>query len=646
MVGVSTPAPDGKRFRGALWEIDPDGARPARRLTRSAPGESRAAFLRDGSVLFTSTRPDPDSDPGKPSGEDEPSRLWLLPAGGGEARLLASPPGGVEAIAAARSSSTVALRVSVFADAADWEDDSRRGDLRQKTGVGARLYEELPVRFWDHYLGPRHPRIAVATLDGAGEAGTLELRDLTGGAGHALEECEFDITPDGSTVITGWRSGPIWQQHLVAIDVATGATRVLARDDEFDVGSPACSPDGRRVAALVTTVGSPDRPFRAFVRVIDLATAEHHDFLSDADIQVEALTWTADSGALLVSADHHGTRPVWRVGVAGERAGALSALTDDASYEDVRALPDGRIAGVRSTASAPHHVAILDHGLVGTPPGPAEALEIPTRIEEIWVDAPDGRGRVQGWLHLPESASPEAQVPLVLFIHGGPIASFRGWSWRWSPHVLAAAGYAVLTVNPALSTGYGWENIDRAWGAWGPVVEKDLLAAVDAACAHPMVDATRVAAAGGSYGGFMANWLAGHTDRFRCLVTHASLYSLDQFHGTTDLGPWLEEEFGSPYEDPERYARDSPRTYLPAIVEHRTPMLIIHGELDARVPVAEGLRLFTDLRRLGVPARLLYFPDENHWILRPQNIRVWYATVLSFLGEHLRGEPFVRHELI
>jgi dipeptidyl aminopeptidase/acylaminoacyl peptidase len=235
-------------------------------------------------------------------------------------------------------------------------------------------------------------------------------------------------------------------------------------------------------------------------------------------------------------------------------------------------------------------------------------------------------------------------APLAVFVHGGPLGSWTdGWHWRWNPQLLAARGYAVVMPDPAISLGYGQAFVQRGWGEWGATPYTDMLAAVDAATARPDVDPSRTALMGGSFGGYMANWVAGHTDRFKAIVTHASLWELRGFHGTTDNGAWWELEMGDPYVDARRYEEHSPSAHVASI---RTPMLVIHGELDARVPISEALRLWTDLQRHGVAARFLYFPDENHWVLKPQNARVWYATVLSFLDEQLRGVPFERPALV
>jgi dipeptidyl aminopeptidase/acylaminoacyl peptidase len=231
----------------------------------------------------------------------------------------------------------------------------------------------------------------------------------------------------------------------------------------------------------------------------------------------------------------------------------------------------------------------------------------------------------------------------VVFIHGGPLMSWSTWSWRWNPYLLNAAGYAVLLPDPALSTGYGRAFVARGRGRWGDEPFTDLMALVDAAVARPEVDEGRTAAMGGSFGGYMANWVAGQTDRFRCIVTHASLGSLEQFHGTPDYAAWWEREFGPPEVAAERYRRHSPDVAADRI---RTPMLAIHGERDHREPIGEALRLWTDLTRFGVDAKLLWFPDEYHWILSPPHVRVWYETVLAFLDQHVLGKDWARPELL
>jgi dipeptidyl aminopeptidase/acylaminoacyl peptidase len=250
---------------------------------------------------------------------------------------------------------------------------------------------------------------------------------------------------------------------------------------------------------------------------------------------------------------------------------------------------------------------------------------------------------VGSWLLRPATASADSPAPLVVFVHGGPLGTWAGWSWRWNANLLVERGYAVVMPDPAISLGYGQSFIDRGWGRWGDRPYTDMIAAVDGALERPDIDATKTALMGGSFGGYMANWVAGHTDRFRAIVTHASLWELHGFHGTTDDGMWWEQEMGDPYTDPELYIEHSPHA---SVADIRTPMLVIHGEKDARVPISEGLRLWTDLMRHGVDAKFLYFPDENHWILKPQNARIWYETVLGFLDQHVLGRTWQRPTLL
>ena len=208
---------------------------------------------------------------------------------------------------------------------------------------------------------------------------------------------------------------------------------------------------------------------------------------------------------------------------------------------------------------------------------------------------------------------------------------------------MAARGYAVLLPDPALSTGYGQQMIERGYTSWGAVPFSDVMAITDAVAERADVDKTRTAMMGGSYGGYMANWIAGHTDRFQAIVSHASLWVLDQMFGTTDGPAFWRRSFGDFTTQPERYLENSPHLHVDKIV---TPMLIIHGDKDYRVPVGEALRLWWDLTSRSKQVKFLYFPDENHWVLKPGDVEVWYATVLAFLAEHVRGEAWHQPELL
>ena len=646
---IQTLSADGKKYLTSMWRIDPHGGQ-ARRLTRSAEGEASPRFLPDGSLLFTSRRPDPDADKAQQDGAAPgAASLWSLPAGAGEAGPIARLPGGIAAAEVASQAGTIVVTSPVLPGAhtdSTSDEDGRLRKERADAGVTAILHESSPIRFWDHDLGPDQLRLFAV------EPG---VRDLTPEPGRALDEQPFELTPDGTSVLTGWWLwNPAGQSHseLVTIDVATGKRRVLLSAPEFNFSGPRVSPDGRFIVCLRETRATAECPLdlTLVLLAVDGADASGEpgpDLLPGLDRWPHEPTWSRDSREVYFVADDDGRRPVFRVEVA---TGAVTRVTgDDGAYSELNLSRDGRyLYALRAmVGSPPTPVRIdLDAQASEADPVPLDCpgvqLTVPGRVEEVEAAADDGQ-RIRGWLVLPESASADSQAPLLLWVHGGPMSSWNSWSWRWNPWLMAARGYAVLLPDPALSTGYGQEFIARAHHEWGARPYADVMAVTDAVVARPDIDADRVAMMGGSYGGYMANWMAGHTDRFKAIVSHAGLWALDQMFGTTDHPMFWRPQFGDPLRNPERYELNSPHLHVGQI---RTPMLVIHGNKDYRVPVGEALRLWWDLSRHGADAKFLYFPDENHWILTPGNARIWYETVFAFLAQHVLDQPWQRPALL
>jgi len=648
VTAVSVLDPGRTRYVTSLWQVDPAGRAPARRLTRGAKGESDPVFLPGGDLLFRSARPDATAaDP--PDGDDAKPALWVLPAGGGEARIVATRPGGVDAVAVARDEGTVVLVSPTMPSAVTADDDEAARARRRTDKVSAILHEGYPVRFWDHDLGPDEPRLLAGHVP-AGDEPPTPLLDLTPAPGSALREAGLDVAPDGRTVVTTWRvpePGGSSRLTLVAIDTATGDRRTLLDDAEQEYGSPAISPDGLRVAVVVEVRSTPRRPPTLRLAVLDLALGELRPVAPDWDRWPGSPVWTPDGRALLVTADDGGRAPVFRIDLAADpQDDAVTRLTlDDAAYGDVRIAPDGRSGyAVRAAVDAAPAPVRFDARTPGPPlllPPPAPSPELPGTLTEVSTTAEDG-APVRAWLALPEGADADHPAPLLLWIHGGPLSSWNSWSWRWNPWLMTARGYAVLLPDPGLSTGYGDAFVGRGWGAWGETPYTDLMAITDAALARPDTDADATAAMGGSFGGYMANWIAGHTDRFAGIVTHASLWALDQFAPTTDFAhEWAREMTA------EMTLTNSPHRYVDEI---RTPMLVVHGDRDHRVPIGEALRLWYELLAASggttTPHRFLYFPDENHWVLSPQHAKVWYATVLAFLDVTVHGRPWEVPEVL
>jgi dipeptidyl aminopeptidase/acylaminoacyl peptidase len=669
VASVSLPHSDGTRSVTSLWEVDPGGRRPARRLTSSPDGESFAAFGPDGSVLFTSRRPDPQGRPGKGS-DDRPATLWVLPHVG-EAVPLAARAGGFGTVAVARRAPVIVALADTLPESQGEAEDDERRTRRSDAKVTAVLHDSYPVRYWDEDLGPGAPRLLVARLpephpldeaplpgDGAARPAVLEWLALTGHEGHRLRRADLDVTDDGGTVVTTWQvaePGGSWRSAVVAVDVATGARRTLLDDPRREFGRPRVSPDARWVAVVVEDRPTSGEPPDVQVGIVPLgapdggAPGDGGDGLRllapGWDRWPGAPVWLPDGSGLLVAADDEGRRPVFRLDLDG---GVTRLTGDDGAYADVHVPPDGeRVFALRSTVAAPPHPVWFDPATPGQDPavlpGPVGPVDVPGRLTEVHATGTDGTP-VRGWLCLPDETPDAPGAPLVLWLHGGPLSSWTDWSWRWCPWLLTARGYAVVVPDFALSTGYGRDFVRRGWGAWGGHPATDALAVADAAARVRGVAADRQAVMGGSFGGYLTNWLLGRTDRFAAAVTHASLYALDQFGATTDAAHYWRREL-----TPEMEREHSPHRHIDA---WRTPTLVVHGDDDHRVPIGEALRLWWDLanrhqREDGTMThRFLYFPDEHHWVTSPPHVRVWYETVLAFLDHHVRGLPWRAPELL
>ncbi len=646
VTSVQNLSPDKKKYLTALWELDPTGERPARRLTRSAKGESNAAFLPNGDLLFTSVRPDVEAGPDSKQDDEKPA-LWLLPVRGGEARPIANRPGGIANVVTAKDAGTFVVESGTMPGTKTAEEDTDRRKARKDADVNAILHQAYPIRYWDHDLGPDEPRLFAADrLED--EASRLSLRDLTPAPGRSLDLSSYELTPDGRTLVSTWTVDlPRADRRptIVAIDTETGERRVLVDDPLYDLESPVVSPDGRFVVCGRDRRSTTELPPSVGLWLQPLDGSAGRELLPDSELWPYGVAWSPDGRALFFVADQDGRVPVFRLEV---ESGELTRLASDGAYGNLVVAPDGlSLYAIRAAIDAAPAVVRLGAEAVDQTPtylrGPVEAAPLPGTLTEVETTAADG-ARIRAWLVLPSGASAAQKAPLVLWIHGGPLGSWNAWSWRWNPWLMAAKGYAVLLPDPALSTGYGQAFIERGWGTWGDAPYTDLLAITDATLERSDIDSDHVAAMGGSFGGYMANWVAGHTDRFAAIVTHASLWALDTFGFTTDSSNYWQREL-----TPERALASSPAESIGAIT---TPMLVIHGDRDYRVPIGEGLRLWYELvhSHTGDPAelphRFLYYPDENHWILKPQGAKVWYETVLGFLGWHVFGEKWERSSLL
>lgn len=630
-------------YVSAVWDIDPAGQQAPRRLTRSTAGEQAPTFSGTGDLYFTSARPGPNAS------EDEGSEeagLWRLPAGVGEAEPVLLRPGGISGIACSPTTDTVLVNAPLLPGAGDEEQHARLHRHRRDASVKAILHDSYPIRHWDRDLGPAQEHLfaleqptAERHRDQQQSSGS-RARSIAEGIGSRYTG-EVHLSPDGTWALMGetiLEARAERRSAIARVDIATGERRIIADDPEKDHAPGPISPDGRYAIITVSRRPVPEEPMHPVLHLLELQTGQLTALAEEADRWLSPASWLPDSSAVLALGDDDGRGPVWKITLSTGEAERVTR--EDSTFSEAVAAPDGVTAyGVRSSYAYPSEIVRIDltTGATTLLRSPAARPELPGHLTEIETEAEDG-ARIRSWLALPEEASAQSPAPLLLWIHGGPLNSWNAWSWRWVPWRLVAQGYAVLLPDPALSTGYGQDFIRRGWNSWGDRPFTDLMAITDAAEVREDIDQTRTAAMGGSFGGYMANWVAGHTDRFRAIVTHASLWALDQFGPTTDMSPFWRRQI-----DAAMVEEHSPHHSVGQIT---TPMLVIHGDQDYRVPIGEGLRLWYELLAdsglpMGTggttPHRFLFFPDENHWILKPHQSVVWYQVIESFLAEHVLG---------
>ena len=373
----------------------------------------------------------------------------------------------------------------------------------------------------------------------------------------------------------------------------------------------------------------------------DRKTGQSHSLTELFDSSVEGFTFSADGQRIYLTALDQGRQPIYEMPLVG---GPGKKIINEGFNDDLQVSKDGKtLVFTRQSLARP--VEIYKASFIGaavtqitkTNDALIGDFNLKPAEEVSWEGAVGSR--VHGFLTKPANFTAAKKWPLIVLIHGGPQGSWNdSWSYRWNPQLFAAAGYVVFSPNPRGSTGYGQKFVDDISADWGGKVYTDILNGVAYVAAMPYIDRERIGAAGGSYGGYMVNWIEGHNNdprvKFNALVSHAGVYNLTSMYGATEELWFPEWEFkGMPWTNPDMYAKWSPHMF---VKEFKTPLLVIHGELDYRVPVGEGLQLFTALQRQGVESKLLVYPDEGHWVLKPQNSELWYNTVLEWFDSQLK----------
>ena len=643
------PSPDGKvvafalrttdleanRGRTHLWLVRADGS-GLRRLTAAPEGESSPRWSPGGEALYFL------------AARDGSQQVWRLRMDGGEAEKVTSLPVDVGSFALSRDGRTLAVAAQVFPDcSADGAGalacTARRLEERAKSKASGRLYTALPVRHWDEWLDGRRSHLFAVPASGGPPRDLMRGMDADCPSRPFGGDEEYAFTPDGSGVVfTAKDAGreEAWSTNfdlfLVPADGSVAPRNLTAGNRAWDT-SPAFSPDGKSLAWLAMSVpGYESDRFRILVKAWPDGPAR--EVAAGWDRSPEgALAWSADSRTLFATADDGGRHSLFAVDVA---SGAVRALARGGTVKGPAAAAGSVFFTVEDLRSpADLYSARPDgSGLVRLTRLNAAALSgVEMGGVEEFTFAGFGGEAVHAWVVRPTGFDPARRYPVAFLVHGGPQGSWLDdFHYRWNPQIYAGAGYASVLVDFHGSTGYGQRFTDSIGGDWGGKPLEDLEKGLAAALArYPWMDGRRVAALGASFGGYLIDWIEGAwPDRFRCLVSHDG--DFDEFHAYFDTEElWFpEREFGgTPWEVPERYERHNPANL---VGRWKTPILFIHGGKDFRVVETQGLSAFTAAQRRGVPSELLYFPDENHWVLKPWNSVQWYDTVLRFVDRYTK----------
>lgn len=567
------------------------------------------------------------------------SQVWLMNADGSGAKQVTSLSTEAGGVLFSPDGKRLVYTSEVYPECADDACNKQKLEAEKASKVKARVYTSLLYRHWTQWQGQRRRHLLVTDIAGGA------TKDLTPGTRDVPPFSlggpdDYAISPDGQELCYVTNSDPelavSTNSDLYVTPLAGGQPAKITINVGAD-NSPQFSPNGKYLAYR-SQLRAGYESDRWRLVVMDRSSGEARILTENLDRWVGSFTWASDSTRLFFAVEDRGRQAIQMISVSGGAARAVAS--GPSSLDDVQLTADGKTM-VYTEQSASRPVEIFRASSSGGAAVPLTRLNDAllakyqfTAAEEFWVDGAE-KARVHNFVVKPPNFRAGARYPVLFLIHGGPQGAWgESWTYRWNAQIFAAAGYVVVMPNPRGSTGYGQKFIDEINADWGGRPFEDIMAAADYVARQPYADPERMAAAGASYGGYMVNWLLGHTARFKALVSHAGVFDLrSKFGETEELWFPLWEFRGAPWDNPEIYARWSPSFFAG---EFKTPTLVTHGELDYRVPVGQGMQLFTALQLKKVPSKLVLFPDEGHWISKPQNSVVWYKTVIDWTDSWLK----------
>ncbi|OLB31524.1 MAG: hypothetical protein AUH13_07935 [Acidobacteria bacterium 13_2_20CM_58_27] len=627
---VATPDMESNRNVSNIWMVSTSGGAPTQ-LTRSGHDSSPVWSPDGNTIAFLSSR----------SGE---AQVYLLGLEGGEAQRLTKLSTGAGLVKWSPNGKTIAFTSSVYPDCKDDDCNKKRDEEKEKNQVKAHVAEHLLYRHWTHWNEGKRSHLFVLPADGSAAP-----RDLTSGADFDVPPDErggpgdINFSPDSKeicfTAVTDKMEAISTNGDLFTVPVAGGDIKRITTQQGFD-GEPVYSPDGKYIA-YHSQLKPEYESDRWRVMLYDRQTEKNENLTEGFDRSADELAWSADSKSIYFTAENETQKLLYEMAA---RPGAelkktladtynasfsLSGTGKTMAFERTSLTMPGEVFTASGDGSNVRQLTHHNDAMLAT-------LEMNPQ-ETFWFDGAAGT-RVQAMLIRPPKFDPAKKYPLLVLLHGGPQTMWsNSWGYRWNEEVFSAPGYVTLMINRRGSTGYGQKFTDEITNDWGGKAYLDVMEGVDYALKkYPFIDGTRMAAAGGSYGGYMADWIATHNGRFKAVISHAGVYDKVAMYATDEL--WFEEHDmqGTPWSNPESYHKWAPASYAGELGKFKTPTLVICGERDYRVPYTQSLEFFNALQRQDVPSKLVVFPDEGHWILKPQNAQFWYKTFFDWLALYLK----------
>ena len=640
-VGDPRVAPDGQRVAFTIGDVNFDANRIVTHIYLMPLDGGAMKQITSGDRSASSPRWSPD---GKKIAYTTGGQIWVMDSDGDNKTQLTKISTGAAGPVWSPDGKWIAFTSDVHPDCSDDDCNRKKDEQADKSKVKAHITERLLFRHWDEWRDVKRTHVFVVSSKG-GTAKDLTPGDFDSPPYAAATGVDYAFSPDSrelAYVRNPDKVEAISTNSDIYVAPVTGgpARNITSKNRGYDVG-PSYTPDGKSIVyRSQATEGFEADRWR--LMLYNRATGSSVELAKGFDLQVEELALSPDGNSIYFTAGERGRQPVYKIPASG---GVPQKMVGDVFATSLQITPDGRsLVFVNSSMAMPAEVYRANADGSSLTALTSVNRDLMARFslkkaEEVEWTGALGK-KIHGFVVKPTNFDASKKYPLVVLIHGGPQSAWNdNWGYRWNPQVFANDGYIVFAPNPRGSTGYGQQFVNEISGDWGGKAYTDIMNGVaDVLRRNSFIDRNRIGAAGASYGGYMINWIEGHNNdprfRFKVLVSHDGVYNLESMYGATEELWFTDWEFkGTPWTNPAMYQRWSPSNF---VKNFKTPILIIHSELDYRVPFGEGLQLFTAAQRLGVDSKLLVFPDEGHWVLKPQNSELWYHTVLGWLDKYLK----------